>query len=97
MKKELKLNCPMCDTEFITTRRDKVWCKISCSIKFQNIKHSIMVNKSTQQNMKNESFIYDLELNKFYLKSMMNEKTYIRMEEERTRLRRFKQVRNQEQ
>ena len=88
MNKELKLNCPMCNTEFITTRRDKIWCNIGCSNKYRNVKPKININKQTQRKMQEDDlWLYDLEMNKFYYKPIMKEAQYIRMQEDRLKLR----------
>ena len=66
---ELKLSCPMCDKEFVTKRRDQVWCSRKCSRKYSNIKHLIKANYSKQENMKNtEVYSYDFNKDKFFLK-----------------------------
>ena len=74
MNKQIKLNCPMCDKEFITSRRDKIWCDKKCSDKFRNVKKLIEINKSKQKRIDNDAFYYDFDLNKFFLKSFMPNK-----------------------
>ena len=69
--RRLKLNCPMCSQQFITTRRDKIWCNISCSKKFRLIKESISTNYQIQKNKDNKCYYYDFDSNKFHIKSLM--------------------------
>jgi ribosomal protein L37AE/L43A len=68
MSKEMKLNCPMCKNQFITKRRDKVWCSIGCSDRFREVKQSIDTNKSKHKMFLNPNFEYNLETNKFKIK-----------------------------
>ena len=74
MNKKIKMNCPMCNKEFITTRRDKIWCNVACSNKFRQIKKNIEANYQKQKRIENKAFHYDFELNKFFIKSFMNNK-----------------------
>ena len=69
--KRLKLNCPMCNQQFITTRRDKIWCSISCSKKLRLIKESVTTNYQLQKSKNNKGYYYDFDSNKFYIKSLM--------------------------
>tara|TARA_R110000796_G_scaffold240570_1_gene361689 strand:- start:50 stop:268 length:219 start_codon:yes stop_codon:yes gene_type:complete len=65
---EIKLNCPLCNIEFKTTRTDKIWCSISCSNKFRIIKNNINENSSIQQrHINKEKYRYNIDLNKWYL------------------------------
>ena len=61
----------MCKQEFVTTRRDKIWCSTDCSSKFREVKKSIDINYDKQKLMSNKAFIYDISLNKFFLKSLL--------------------------
>jgi|TARA_R100001460_G_scaffold81738_1_gene122654 ribosomal protein L37AE/L43A len=74
MNKKIKLNCPMCDKQFITTRRDKIWCNLGCSNKFRKIKKSIDANYQKQKNIENKAYHYDFDLDKFFIKSLINNK-----------------------
>ena len=74
MNKEMKLNCPMCEKEFTTTRRDKIWCDVKCSRRFLNIKKSKDSNRQKHKRIENDALHYDLELDKFYIKSMRTNK-----------------------
>jgi ribosomal protein L37AE/L43A len=65
---EIKLNCPMCKVEFITSRTDKIWCSLSCSKSFRLIKEDLKLNRSTQErHLNTDRFRYDIELNKWFL------------------------------
>ena len=72
MSKELKLNCPLCEKQFTTKRRDQVWCSRSCSRKYGNIKNLIKANYNKQDNMKDNSLEYnfdkDIFIHKKYIK-----------------------------
>ena len=74
MSEELKLNCPMCNKEFITTRRDKIWCDKGCSNRFREVKKSIENNYRKNELIKNNAYHYDLDKDKFSIKSLMNNK-----------------------
>jgi ribosomal protein L37AE/L43A len=74
MNKKMKLNCPMCKEEFTTTRRDKIWCNVKCSNRFREVKKSIEANYSKHEFFKNKAFHYEFDLNKFFIKSLMDNK-----------------------
>ena len=76
MSKELKLICPMCEKEFITNHRSKLWCSPSCMDKMARIKKRIknVYDKQERFLTMKDYMCYDLETDKFYLKSMMPNK-----------------------
>ena len=65
--KLLKMICPMCNVEFITNRRDKIWCDKSCAAKLRDVKDCIDTNYRRQEQIQSNRFIYDLESNKFFI------------------------------
>jgi hypothetical protein len=74
MNQEIKLNCPMCEQEFTTPRRDKIWCNVGCSNRFIEVKKNIDANKRKHELIKNTDYHYNFKLNKFFIKSLMTSK-----------------------
>ena len=68
MNEKIKLSCPMCKSEFITTRRDKIWCSRDCSSRFRDIKNDVEINYSKHRLIKGGYFNYNFNLDKFSLK-----------------------------
>jgi ribosomal protein L37AE/L43A len=65
---KLKLKCPLCETEFITSNNEKIWCSKSCSNKNTQIKKNIEKNISKRKMCLDERFLYDFENDKIILK-----------------------------
>ena len=68
MSKEMKLLCPLCKTEFITNRRDKVWCSSACRKRFAYAKKGVEENHDKQRMFLNPNLEYNLETDKFKIK-----------------------------
>ena len=75
MNNPIKLKCPYCIKEFTTTRRDKIWCDRQCAKKYAQIKTQIDLNKQHQKLILDDAFLYDYELDKFYVKAFQFKKT----------------------
>ena len=74
---ELKLICPVCEKQFITKQCQKIYCSGHCREKHsfdkKRIEHQIATNHARQERLKNSAFVYNLEEDKFYLKSILDE------------------------
>jgi len=75
MNTPIKLNCPYCTKEFTTTIRNKIWCNLQCAKQYAQIKTQIDLNKKHQKLILDNAFVYDYELNKFYVKALKFKKT----------------------
>jgi len=71
MSKKLKLNCPMCNEEFVTNKRNRIWCNKTCSDSFRDLRNrvekNIETNKRFQRRIDNVNYRYDFESNKWFL------------------------------
>ena len=65
MSKEIKLQCPLCRTKFITTKRNNIWCSVKCRDKYTVAKKGVEENKLKQQSFINPNLEYNLETDKF--------------------------------
>jgi len=67
----MRLDCPICKSEFSTNYKNKIYCSKRCSIESQQIKKQKLINKRKQDLMSNDAFYYDSKTDKFYIKSLM--------------------------
>ena len=71
MSKKIKLNCPMCNIEFITNKRNRIWCNKQCSDSFRDLRNrvekNIENNKRLQKRIDNVNYRYDFDSNKYFL------------------------------
>jgi len=74
MKAKLKLRCPICTVHFTTTNRSQIYCNVSCRSVYDDIKRQVSKNKDKQYRILNEAMTYVFDDDKFYIKSMMNNK-----------------------
>ena len=64
---KLKLKCPMCNTEFTSSNRNKVRCTKRCTDKYREITLKTKINKELNLRCENKFYRYDLNLNKWYI------------------------------
>ena len=71
MSKKIKLNCPMCNIEFITNKRNRIWWNKQCSDSFRDLRNrvekNIENNKRLQKRIDNVNYRYDFDSNKYFL------------------------------
>jgi hypothetical protein len=79
--KEIKLSCPFCRQNFVTSRRDKFWCSTTCSNSIRELKERLDNNKSTQKLFKSGYITYDRYLDKYYSVLYSNSETAIKRKE----------------
>jgi hypothetical protein len=68
--KKLKLICPICDTQFDTTRRNKIYCTIKCRKKKTRIDKLREEAIRKQQRMTEPYLYYDYDADNFYVSSI---------------------------
>lgn len=68
----------MCNKEFTTRRRDKIWCNKTCSKRYSEVKNRIEVNKRLHLKIEDNRYIYDIESNKWFITSLLTDESYRR-------------------
>ena len=68
--KKLKLICPICDIEFDTNRRDKIYCSSECRKKKTRIDKLREDAITKQEKMSKPYLHYDYDEDKFYITSI---------------------------
>tara|TARA_R110001599_G_scaffold267385_1_gene468267 strand:- start:654 stop:890 length:237 start_codon:yes stop_codon:yes gene_type:complete len=76
MSKEMKLQCPLCRTKFITKKRNNIWCSVKCRDIYTVAKKGIEENKMKQQSFINPNLEYNLETDKFKIKGWIPTKSW---------------------
>jgi ribosomal protein L37AE/L43A len=56
MSKEIKLQCPLCRTKFITTKRNNIWCSVKCRDKYNKLKQQSFINPNLEYNLETDKF-----------------------------------------
>jgi|DEB0MinimDraft_10_1074344.scaffolds.fasta_scaffold173586_2 hypothetical protein len=68
--KKVKLTCPICDTQFDTNRRDKIYCTSECRKKKTRIDKLREEAVRKQEKMTEPYLYYDYDEDKFYVASI---------------------------
>ena len=72
MSNKIKLNCPMCQEEFVTVNTNQIWCSKYCSKELTAIKKRIEENRGPQERIKDKRFRYDFDSNKWFVNFKTN-------------------------
>ena len=64
--KGLKLTCPVCRKDFVTTHPNKIYCDPLCGLTLQDIKKRIKENESKQASFASKRLFYDFDRDTFF-------------------------------
>ena len=74
----VKLQCPVCVKDFITNNNQRIYCCSECRIKHERIREQVKLNSDKQSRIKCDWLIYDIDQDKFFIKSVYEKNKDIR-------------------